>query len=244
MMRAGPPVPVAALLSGVLTAAAAAQGTAPDSVFRSAEPSLSSAIAENTFGREQGRPPHGSVAAPQGEPLAGNPLWAIAISELPQTRARPLFSASRRPPAPPDAAALLPPAKPNPPPKPEPDHPLLTLLGTIVSQSVEIGVFVDEASHEVIRLKTGEVHGGWTLSSVVGRTAIFQKDGYRAATLVLPVPGAEAAAANGGPTNAVRQPVAVPSNSQISGVPPANTAEPHLIPETTKGGWKREPREG
>jgi general secretion pathway protein N len=244
MMRAGPPVPVAALLSGVLTAAAAAQGAAPDSVFPSAEPSLSSAIAENTFGREQARPPRSSVAAPQGEPLAGNPLWAIPISELPQTRARPLFSASRRPPAPPVAAALLPPAKPNPPPKPEPDHPLLTLLGTIVSQSVEIGVFVDEASHDVIRLKTGAVHDGWTLSSVVGRTAIFQKDGHHAATLVLPVPGAEAAAANGGATNAVTQPVAVPSNSQITGVPPANTVEPHLIPETTKGGWKREPREG
>ncbi|HEV2955292.1 MAG TPA: hypothetical protein VGX95_04170 [Xanthobacteraceae bacterium] len=160
--------------------------------------------------------------ATKAEPLAGNPLWQIRLGDLTETRARPLFSPARRPP--PVVAALpAPSVRPGPPRKPEPDHPLLTLLGTIVSASVEIGLFVDEASHDVIRLKAGDVHDGWTLSSVVGRAAIFQKDGYRATTLVLPASRAEANA---------------PS------VPPAITFAPPVIPAATKGGTGRPPREG
>ena len=108
---------------------------------------------------------------------------------------------------------------------------------------MEIGVFVDEASRDVIRLKAGDVHDGWTLSSIVGRAAFFQKDGYRAATLALPAPRAELTA-NGGTTSPAAQPVAIQGNSQITGVPPADTVEPQVIPETTKGGRRRAPREG
>ncbi len=35
---------------------------------------------------------------PGGKSQAGNPLWAIPLSALTETRERPLFSASRRPP--------------------------------------------------------------------------------------------------------------------------------------------------
>jgi len=86
---------------------------------------------------------------------------------------------------------------------------------------VEIGIFTDEVSHDVIRVRAGEAHDGWTLSSISGRTAIFQKQGYTAATLALPAPGAEANA---------------PSV--------ANTFAPPVIPATTKGGSQRPPREG
>jgi hypothetical protein len=212
-------VSVAALLSGVL-AAAAAQALAADSVLRPAQPDRSPAF-------------------------VGNPLWAIPVSELAQTGARPLFSPSRRPPTPPTLAALpSPPTKPGPPSKTEPDHPLLTLLGTIVSASVELGVFVDEASHDVIRLKIGEVHDGWTLRSVLGRAAIFQKQGYRAATLALPAPGAEPRAANGHTAPPVIHPVAIQGTGQTTGVSPANTFEPAGNPAATKGGSRRPPKEG
>jgi len=200
MRKSGLPVPVAALLGGVFAASAAAQGT----------------------GRDLIAPPPHSIVAAKSELLAGNPLWAIPVDDLSETHARPLFSPSRRPPAPPVLAAVAAaPVKPSPPAKPGSDRPLLTLLGTIAGDAVEIGVFTDEVSHDVIRVRAGEAHDGWTLSSIYGRTAIFQKQGYPAATLALPAPGAEANA---------------PSV--------ANTFAPPVIPTNTKGGSQRPPREG
>jgi hypothetical protein len=198
-------VPLAALLCGVLTVAAAAQGTV--------------------------------VAPADPGPSLGNPLWAIALTDLPETRARPLFSPSRLPPTAPVLAALTSaPAIPAPRPKAGPDHPLLTLVGTIVSRSVEIGLFVDETSHDVIRLKAGETRDGWTLSSVVGRSAFFQKDGHPAATLVLPASGAEGGTA---PRH-----TAPPVIAPVVGVAPANASEPTNNPAGTKGGARRPPKEG
>jgi hypothetical protein len=206
MRKSGLPVPVAALLSGFVTAAAA-QESARHSVFPPTQPASTTSL-----GREH---------------LAGNPLWAIALSELQETRARPLFSPSRRPPSPPTVVAPAPVVKLASPPTPGPDHPQLTLLGTVVSQSSEIGVFTDEASHDVIRLKAGETHDGWTLRAVVDRAAFFEKEGYRAATLVLPAPHAEAAAATGG-------------NARIRFAPPVI----NLTPVDTEGGSRRPPKEG
>jgi hypothetical protein len=146
MRTSGLSVPVAALLSGLLTAAAA-QEFARDSAFPPREPAPST----NSLGREHAIAP-GAVATAQRKPRTGNPLWAIAVDDLSETHARPIFSSSRRPPAAADPAALAAqPVKAASPVKPEPDHPLLDLLGTIVGGSVEIGVFVDEASHDVIR---------------------------------------------------------------------------------------------
>jgi hypothetical protein len=117
---------------------------------------------------------------------AGNPLWAIPLGLLSATRDRPLFSPSRRPPAPAVVAEpYVPPPKPAPP--PEPDHPLLSLVGTIVSESGGIGVFVDQLTTNLVRLKTGEGHAGWVLRSVRGREAIFEKD-QETVTLALPPP--------------------------------------------------------
>jgi general secretion pathway protein N len=119
----------------------------------------------------------------------GNPLWAIPVRVLTATRERPLFSPSRRPPAPPVVAALVPPPRPVAAKPAEPDHPLLTIVGTVVSESDGIGVFVDQATNEVIRLHTGQEHDGWVLRSVQGREATFEKK-ERSSTLALPAPGA------------------------------------------------------
>jgi hypothetical protein len=53
----------------------------------------------------------------------------------------------------------------------------LTLLGTAVYGSAGIGVFVDEATRCVIRLKQGEAHSGWILHSIGRREVQFTKDG-------------------------------------------------------------------
>lgn len=217
MRKSGLPAPTMALLSGFV-AVAAAQEPARESVFLPLQPTLST----NSLDPVRTTSPSGFVSGVKNVPLAGNPLRAIALDELGETQARPLFSPSRRPPAPPVLAAVAAaPVKLAPPAKPGPDHPLLTLLGTIVGDAVEIGVFTDEVSHDVVRLRAGEGHEGWTLSAVSGRAAIFQKQGYPAATLVLPAPRADANA---------------PSL--------ANTFATPVIPAATKGGVKRPPREG
>jgi hypothetical protein len=118
--------------------------------------------------------------------MTGNPLWAVPLSSLLATRERPLFSPSRRPP-PPAVAAVSADAAPPPPPKPaEPDHPLLTLVGTIVGDAESMGIFADQSDNKFISLKTGQEHAGWTLRAIAGREATFEKDSRRA-TLALPV---------------------------------------------------------
>jgi general secretion pathway protein N len=131
----------------------------------------------------------GTRATVQERVQTGNPLWAIPLSTLSVTRERPIFSPSRRPPPPPSVATAvyIPPPTPAP---AEPDHPLLTLLGTIVGETDRIGIFLDQATQSVVRLKTGQDHAGWVLLSVEGRMVRFEK-GSRAATLSLPARGAE-----------------------------------------------------
>jgi hypothetical protein len=147
-----------------------------------------------------------AVAISRERAPTGNPLWGIPPRVLTATRERPLFSPSRRPPAPAVAAPAPAPrpvvaVKP-----PEPDHPLLTIVGTIVSASDSIGVFIDQATNEVIRIHAGQERGGWVLRSVHGREAEFEKN-ERTATLTLPAPGATPAA----PTLAgMGQPVPAP----------------------------------
>jgi len=135
-------------------------------------------------------PARPAVPTAREERATGNPLWGIPLRLLTATRERPLFSPSRRPPSPPVVASPQLPPRPAPAAKPaEPDHPLLTIVGTIVGETDAIGVFIDPATNDVIRLHTGQNHDGWILRSVQGRETVFEKD-RRKATLALPAPGA------------------------------------------------------
>jgi general secretion pathway protein N len=115
---------------------------------------------------------------------AGNPLWAIPLRELSATRERPIFSASRRPPAPAVAAAPYTPplraAKPA-----EPDRPQLSLVGTIAGDNEGFGIFLDRSANSVLRLRTGEEHKGWVLREVRSRETVLEKD-EKTVTLALP----------------------------------------------------------
>jgi hypothetical protein len=136
-------------------------------------------------------PPPDVTAKPAEAPaVAANPLWAIPLSALTATRTRPLFTPSRRAPAP--VVASVPVVAPRPPPTPPaviPQHPNLTLVGTVAGENEGIAVFVDPATRDTVRLRTGEGHSGWILQSVEKRTATLQK-GDQSETLELPKPTA------------------------------------------------------
>jgi len=141
----------------------------------------------------------------------GNPLWAIPLSSLTATRERPIFLPSRRAPAPAVAGTPVVVAPP-PPPSTEPDQPPLTLVGAIVGDSEGFAVFLDQATNNVVRLKTGQDHMGWVLRSVKGREATLEKN-KRTATLTLPVPTALS----------LGEPASVPAPPPMLPRPPAGT---------------------
>jgi len=119
-------------------------------------------------------------------PPQGNPLSRIPINALSVTRERPLFSASRRPPSPPQAPPTQN-AKSSPP--AEPERPPLTLQGTAIGKPRDIALVFDEAAKVSVRLHVGEAAVGWYLRSVDRRTVTLEKDS-RIVVLSLPAPGA------------------------------------------------------
>jgi general secretion pathway protein N len=131
-----------------------------------------------------------ALTARAGEPEtpSGNPLWTLPLKQLSMTRDRPIFSPSRRPP--PKQTLVAPVAvrqvKPA-----EPERPTVSLLGTIIGSKADdqIGVFIDSATQNVIRLRVGEDHEGWVLRLVKARQATLVKDGEVAVVLDLPAPG-------------------------------------------------------
>ena len=135
--------------------------------------------------------PEAPAAESGGRESPANPLWAIPLKELSNTRERPIFSPSRRPPAsavvgPPPAAAPV-----RVPPKPSgPQSPELSLVGTVIGEKESIAVFVEDTTKNPVRLRTGEAHKGWTLRSVQAREATLEKD-RESVNLSLPQPHME-----------------------------------------------------
>ena len=132
--------------------------------------------------------------APQPSERArgGNPLWEIPLAVLSNTRERPVFSSSRRPP--PVAVPQVAVAKPAPPPKPpEEERPQLSLVGTVAGGDQRFGIFVDQTSKAALRLRVGDEHHGWRLRAVQGREATFARD-QQTIVLNFPEPGTVAPA--------------------------------------------------
>ena len=150
---------------------------------------------------------------------SGNPLWAVPLSLLSVTRDRPIFSPSRRPPPP--AVAAVPYVEPPPPPPnaPGPIHPQLSLVGTVASDKEGIGVFLDRATNNIVRLRMGEGHDGWILRAVRVREVTLQNGGLTE-TLSLPPPGLQAAVPQPGvPQPSIPQPGAPWTKVPPNGAP-------------------------
>jgi general secretion pathway protein N len=62
------------------------------------------------------------------------------------------------------------------------------LVGTIVSDDEAFGIFLDQSTNAVLRLKVDEDYQGWKLRSVQSREATLEKD-QDVVTLPLPQPG-------------------------------------------------------
>ncbi len=116
---------------------------------------------------------------------AGNPLSKIPLSALTATRDRPLFSLSRRPPAPAIEANAEPaqaPAAAAP-----PERPAVKLIGTILSPATSVVLLRDSATQAVTRLRVGEATSGWRVKTVSLRSVTLEK-GEQSAILGLPQP--------------------------------------------------------
>ncbi|WP_426441654.1 hypothetical protein [Bradyrhizobium genosp. P] len=151
---------------------------------------------------------------PLGQPMrelarplpSGNPLWAVPLSALTATQARPIFSASRRPP---QRAVVAPTAEPvvTPPPAPvKPERPALALIGAAVGDGDAIAVFLDQATQKIVRLRQGDSHAGWQLSAIQGREVTFKRAGR--SDEVLAMQRQEGRAPGGGGAPAKPQPLA------------------------------------
>ena len=130
--------------------------------------------------------PPAAPNTPAERPLSANPLWAMPLMQFSDTRERPIFSPSRRPPPPPPSAVTV--AKVVVPRPKEPEKPQLALVGTISSDEDKFGIFVDQATKNVLRLRIGEDFQGWQLQSVQGRETTFQKN-EQTFVVALPQPG-------------------------------------------------------
>jgi len=116
----------------------------------------------------------------------GNPLWGISLNALTATRERPIFSPSRRPPAPtPPALVVVAPVLPAP--SSGPEQIPLTLVGTIVGGANSIAICFNPSTRDVVRLRIGENFQGGVLRTFHGREAAFEKAALQA-TLALPSP--------------------------------------------------------
>ena len=163
--------------------------------------------------------PPAAPAAPAAERvLSANPLWAMPLAQFPATRERPIFSPSRRPPAAAVAPVMAPKVVALPKPK-EPERPQLSLIGTIVGDEEGFGIFLDQSTKAVIRLKVGENFQGWRLRSVQGRETALEKD-ERVVTLVLPQPGLGQVSTEGSPPPPPPSPPPPPATQRMRPVAP------------------------
>jgi general secretion pathway protein N len=162
-----------------------------------------------------------------GKPVpSGNPLWSVPLAVLTVTQERPIFSASRRP-----RAVVAPSvdqvAAPTPPKAAEPAHPSLALIGAVVGKTDAIAVFLDQTNQKIVRLRQGETHAGWELSSVLPREVTLRK-ADRTEVLVLQrpdsppgvpgVPGPVPAAGGVDVSYAPFTPRSTPKNGQPDGL--------------------------
>jgi hypothetical protein len=104
--------------------------------------------------------------------MLGNPLWAVTLDRLPATRDRPLFSPSRRPPAPPEShqvkvvAAVPTPRGP----------PSIVLLGVVTDISGAWALVRAGGSDKTMHARIGDEIAGWKVSEIASRGMVLSSE--------------------------------------------------------------------
>ena len=124
-----------------------------------------------------------AIAQVQDRPAAApsNPVAAQSLEQLSTIVDRPLFSPSRRPPAPPPAPAPIVQAAEPPAPPPPPN---LVLFGVVMDGESARAVVRSGADKKMIRAQIGDEIDGWKVSQIEGRKVVLSLDG-RFATFTL-----------------------------------------------------------
>ena len=109
--------------------------------------------------------------------VTGNPLWAIPLSQLTATRERPIFLAARRPPQPAAIPSSVEQVVVPPPPSNNFEPPPLTLVGTVLGNGDAIAVFFNRTDQALVRLRSGDSSGGWSVESVSRGEVVLTRAG-------------------------------------------------------------------
>jgi general secretion pathway protein N len=117
----------------------------------------------------EGRVANPAAISPEENAPRGNLLWTVPLKTLTATRERPIFRPSRRPSAVPVASSESGKIE------PAPEPPRLALVGTVAGTGEGIAVFVNPTTRDVLRLRTGEGHEGWTVREVRGREVVLER---------------------------------------------------------------------
>ena len=121
---------------------------------------------------------------------AATPIWRVPLETLTETRERPVFSRTRRPPPKPVAPPVIAQAPAPPPPSPPPPEPIsLSLMGIVQGPNeLNLAVVREDQTQVVKRLQIGETLNDWTLTEVRRREVTFKR-ATEIVTLEMPKPG-------------------------------------------------------
>jgi hypothetical protein len=100
-----------------------------------------------------------------------NPVAAQPLDQLSTILDRPLFSPSRRPPAPPPPSVVRAPTSPVPPP------PNLVLFGVVMDGEGARAIVRAGADKKLVRAQIGDEIDGWKVSQIEGRKVVLSLDG-------------------------------------------------------------------
>jgi hypothetical protein len=116
--------------------------------------------------------------------VSGNPVAEVPLDRLSGTRNRPLFSPSRRPPAPPAPAAIAASVERAPQPLPLLSPPGVALFGIVVgAQGPRAFIGTGEADR-IIGVRPGDDVSGWTVTAITQRDLVLSR-AERSATFTL-----------------------------------------------------------
>jgi hypothetical protein len=125
-------------------------------------------LVESTFNVAAGTEEQERSAAALANPVAAQPL-----DQLSTILNRPLFSPSRRPPAPSPLPVVQGPASPVPPPPP----PSLVLLGVVMDGESARVLVRAGADKKLMRAQIGDEIDGWKVSQIEARKVVLSLDG-------------------------------------------------------------------